>query len=227
LNDPPSTLAAIAGPSGSSRVHLPTRVSQRTKASLVDFALLQGAFPNRTAGLTCRYSSSLRRTLATCSADHSHGVPRPYSASNAGSDQHRACLTRLCSACGLSQTLDALLRPASCQPCFMPTTLMGFPLQRVPFPTARSASRPRCPSRRFRTASTARTLRFRSSPLTTRMGSYLALRGSGTTGNPFFRSGGVSHLTGADPLLGFHPFRVFSPAALAPPSGLLLPCPLS
>jgi hypothetical protein len=54
-----------------------------------------------------------------------------------------------------------------------------------------------------------------------------ALRGSGTTGNPFFRSGGVSHLTGADPLLGFQLSRVFAPAALAPPSGPLLPCPSS
>jgi hypothetical protein len=64
LNDPPSTLAAIAGSSGFSRIHLPTRILQCASASLVDFALLQGAFPNRTAGLAQHYSSDLRRTLA-------------------------------------------------------------------------------------------------------------------------------------------------------------------
>jgi hypothetical protein len=214
------TLGVFPRPPANSRLATTLRPSRGLRSA-------PGCFPNRTADLARSYPPGSRRTLEARSLGHSRGVSRPYSASNAGSDLHRDCLARLCNAYGLSQTLDALLRPASCQPCFMPTTLMGFPLQRVPFPTARSASRPRCPSRRFRTASTARTLRFRSSPLTTRMGSYLALRGSGTTGNPFFRSGGVSHLTGADPLLGFHPSRVLSPAALAPPSGLLLPCPSS
>jgi hypothetical protein len=70
----------MTGSSRSSRAHLPSRILQRASASLVDFALLQGAFPNRTVGLTCRYSPGLRQALATCSSDHSHGVPHPYSA---------------------------------------------------------------------------------------------------------------------------------------------------
>jgi len=216
----------MTGSSGSSRVHLPLRILQCASASLVDFALLQGAFPNRTAGLARRSSPDLRQALATCSSDHSRGVPCPFSASNAGSDQHRGCLPRLRGASGLSQTLDASFRPAPCRPCFMPTTLLGFLLQRFPFPVARLASRPRCPSRRLRTASAAQALRLRSSP-PTEVESSPALRGSGTTGNPFFRPEAVSHLAGADPLLGFHPFRVLPPAALAPPSGRLLPCPSS
>jgi hypothetical protein len=140
------------------------RISQCAYASLVDFALLQGAFPNRTAKLACRYIPDLRRALATCSLGHSLGVLCPSSASNAGSDQHRAYLTRLCSTLDLSQVLGALLRPSSCRPCFMPTTLMGFPLQRFPLPMARLVSRPRCPSRRLRTVTVARTLRHRLSP---------------------------------------------------------------
>jgi hypothetical protein len=203
-------------------------VSQHADASLVDFALLQGAFPNRTAGLACRYSPGSRQTLTTCSSGHSPEVWCPFSASNAGSDPHRVCLARLCCALGLSQTLDASLRLAPCRPCFMPTALMGFPLQRFPFPVAHATSRPRCPSRRFRTAGAAlKTRRPRSSPRVRRRAAVFALRGLGSTGNPFFRPGGVSHLAGADPLLGFQLFRVLPPAALAPPSGRLLPCPSS
>jgi hypothetical protein len=149
------------------------RISQCANASLVDFALLQGAFPNRTAGLASDCSLDLRRALACDSASYSHGVLPPSSASNVGSDQHRGCLPQLCGAFGLSQTLDALLHPRldifrhrnpSCQPCFMLTTLMGFLLQRFPFPMARLASRPRCPSRRPRTVVTEQALRPRFSP---------------------------------------------------------------
>jgi len=66
-----------------------TRISQCASASLVDFALLQGAFPNRTAGLASGYSLDLRRALTCCSASYSHEVLSPtaletWAATNTG-----------------------------------------------------------------------------------------------------------------------------------------------
>jgi len=54
------------------------------------------------------------------------GFPAPSAYEAGGSDQHRACLTRLCCAFGLSQTLDALFLPRPLRLCFTPRTLMGF-----------------------------------------------------------------------------------------------------
>jgi hypothetical protein len=54
------------------------------------------------------------------------GFPAPSAFEAGGSDQHRACLTRLCCAFGLSQTLDALFLPRPSRLCFTPRTLMGF-----------------------------------------------------------------------------------------------------
>jgi hypothetical protein len=66
------------------------------------------------------------------------GSLRPYSVQKVtGSDQHRAYHTRLCSACGFSQPLDALLLPKPLRLCFTPVTLMGFALQRLSLPTSR------------------------------------------------------------------------------------------
>jgi hypothetical protein len=62
------------------------------------------------------------------------GVWCPTTLSEAGSDSHRAYLTRLCSAFRLSQPLDALLRLQPFRPCFMPVTPLGFDLQRFSLP---------------------------------------------------------------------------------------------
>jgi hypothetical protein len=51
-----------------------------------------------------------------------------------------------------------------------------------------------------------------------------AFRGLNLTRSPFVRSAVVSRTTGADPLLGFQPSRVFSPPAMTRPSPGLLPC---
>jgi hypothetical protein len=154
---------------------------------------------------------------------HSPGVCRPYSVSSAGSDLRRGCLPRLCSAFGLPRTLDALLRPTPCRPCFMPTTLMGFPLQRFPLPVAHATSRSRFPSRRSRASDAARTRRLRSSLRR-------ALSPSGVRVPPGIRSSDQGGLASwLEPILSwvFHPSRVLPPTALTLPSKRLLPCPLS
>jgi hypothetical protein len=56
----------------------------------------------------------------------------PYDVSDAGSDRHRAYLTRLCCVFRLSQPLDALIPPASPRLCFMPYPSLGFCSQRFP-----------------------------------------------------------------------------------------------
>jgi len=80
-----------------------------------------------------------------------HGVWCPTTLSEAGSDLHRACLTRLCCAFRLSQPLDALFRLQPVRPCFMPVTPLGFHLQRVPLPGSGHASRRGLPFMPFRT----------------------------------------------------------------------------
>lgn len=67
------------------------------------------------------------------------GFMAPTAFEAAGSDQHRACLTRLCCASGLSQTLDAFFLPEPSRLCFTPYTLMGFLSSEVfpPDPPAR------------------------------------------------------------------------------------------
>jgi hypothetical protein len=66
------------------------------------------------------------------------GFLAPTAFEAAGSDQHRACLTRLCCAFGLSQTLDAFFLPEPSRLCFTPYTLMGFLSSEV-FPPDRPA----------------------------------------------------------------------------------------
>jgi hypothetical protein len=70
-----------------------------------------------------------------------HGVWGPTTLTEAGSDLHRACLTRLCGAFRFSQPLDALFRLQPLQPCFMPVAPLGFHLQRVPLLGSGHASR--------------------------------------------------------------------------------------
>lgn len=59
----------------------------------------------------------------------------------AGSDLHRACLTRLCCAFRLPRPPDASFPPLPCRSCFIPAALLGFALQRVSLPIRRNASR--------------------------------------------------------------------------------------
>jgi hypothetical protein len=69
-------------------------------------------------------------SVATCVPSF-HGVHCPTTLAEAGSDLHRVCLTRLCSAPRVSHPLDASLRLQPVRPCFMPVTPLGFCLQRV------------------------------------------------------------------------------------------------
>lgn len=55
-----------------------------------------------------------------------------------GSDQHRACLTRLCSTSRLSQPPGALLLPTPVRLCFTSVAPVGFLLQRFSLPCGRS-----------------------------------------------------------------------------------------
>jgi len=136
------------------------RILQCANASLVDFVLLQGAFPSRTAEVALRYSPGLHRALASSSFSHSHGVLSPsahktWAATYAGVTSPDcaapSAFFRPLTPCSAREP-SVLRRPAlSCRPCFMPTTLLGFPLQRLPLPVARSVFRPRSPSRRLRT----------------------------------------------------------------------------
>jgi hypothetical protein len=71
----------------------------------------------------------------------SRGVWGSSTLAEAGSDLHRACLTRLCCAFRFSQPLDALFRLQPLRPCFMPVTPLRFRLQRFPLPGSGRASR--------------------------------------------------------------------------------------
>lgn len=61
----------------------------------------------------------------------------PFDVFDAGSDLHRAYLTRLCCDFRLSQPLDALIPPAPPRPCFMPNPSLRFCSQRLPPPSRR------------------------------------------------------------------------------------------
>jgi hypothetical protein len=149
FHDPPSalavsgrTLGVFPRPPAGQLVAKPPRPSRGLRSA-------PGTCPRRTAVLPRRAplrlspSGPLRLVTTTLM-----GFRAPTAHQVAGSDLHRVCLTRLCGAYGLSQTLDASFRPQPCRPCSMPTALMGFPLQRVPLPVHRLSSRRRCPSRR-------------------------------------------------------------------------------
>jgi hypothetical protein len=61
----------------------------------------------------------------------------PFDVFDAGSDLHRAYLTRLCCDFRLSQPLDVLIPPAPPRPCFMPNPSLRFCSQRLPPPSRR------------------------------------------------------------------------------------------
>lgn len=54
------------------------------------------------------------------------GFLAPTAHEAAGSDLHRACLTRLRYASRLSQPPGVFFLPLPSRPCFMPVTLLGF-----------------------------------------------------------------------------------------------------
>jgi len=73
--------------------------------------------------------------LAVCGLGRPfRGVWCPSTLTEAGSDQHRVYLTRLCSASRFFRPLDALLHLQPFRPCFMPVTPLGFDLQRFSLP---------------------------------------------------------------------------------------------
>lgn len=63
----------------------------------------------------------------------------PLTLEASGSDQHQACLTRLCSAYRLSQPPGALLLPTPSRLCFTSVAPLGFFLQRFSLPCGRSS----------------------------------------------------------------------------------------
>lgn len=72
-------------------------------------------------------------------------VFRPSTLSEAGSDRHRVCLTRLSCVFRFSQPLDALFHPQPLRPCLMPVTPLGFRFQRVSPPGSHGSRNPLAP----------------------------------------------------------------------------------
>jgi hypothetical protein len=153
----------------------------------------------------------------------------------AGSDLHRACLSRLCCVFGLPRPLDALFLPEPVRLSFAPIALLGFPLQRIPPPKHRSAFRHPRPSRRSPHLSVTRRMLsvvvpatcpglLRVSCVCVQATDRSALRGVSASK---VRSSGhrrLGRVAGADPLLGFHPSRVLSSPDVARPMPRLLSC---
>ena len=133
------------------------------------------------------------------------GVWRPTAFSEAGSDLHRVCLTRLCSAFRLSQPLDALLRPQPFRPCFMPVTPLGFDLQRFSL----SGSGPHLSMRPFLRA----VLDDRNPRPPGRRFIGLRLRGFAHPGSPF-RTGRCYPVTAGRSSPGLYPLRGVPPRGL-------------
>jgi len=150
----------------------------------------------------------LERTLAAF-----HGVLHPTTLTEAGSDLHRVCLTRLCSASRFSQPLDALLRPQPARPCFMPVAPLGFRFQRFSLPGSGLRLSPQ-PSLHAVVDDWVRRLpgRLLAQP---------RLRGFAHPGNPY-RQAGITRFLPADPLLAFTfsryaPTRPWPRASTKPP----------
>jgi hypothetical protein len=150
----------------------------------------------------------LERTLAAF-----HGVLHPTTLTEAGSDLHRVCLTRLCSAYRLSQPLDALLRLRLFRPCFMPVAPMGFHFQRLSPPGSGLRFSPQ-PSPHAVVDDWVRRLpgRLLTQP---------RLRGFAHPGDPY-RQAGLTRFLPADPLIAFTsprytPTRPWPRASTKPP----------
>jgi len=77
----------------------------------------------------CLSSNGLRTCLNRASYP---GVSCSSTLTEADSDLHLICLTRLCCVFRLSQPLDALFRPRPLRPCFVPVAPLSFYLQRFP-----------------------------------------------------------------------------------------------
>jgi hypothetical protein len=151
--------------------------------------------------LRCRKRPALPRTAF-------HGVCRPSTFEEAGSDQHRACLTRLCSASRLSQPLDALLHPQPFSPCFMRVTPLGFCFQRVSLSGSEENLTAPMPSMPFLAASpkpaSCSRLHTAAAPRIERTRSVRT------------DEHGVTRRTPTDPLLALPLSEVFTPLASAP-----------
>jgi hypothetical protein len=150
----------------------------------------------------------LKRTLAAF-----HGVVHPTTHTEAGSDQHRVYLTRLCSAFRLSQPLDALLRLQPFRPCFMPVAPLGFYLQRFSLPGSGHRLSP-APSPHAVVDDWVQRLPGRLFPQP-------RLRGFAHPESPY-RQAGITRFLPADPLLaftslGYTPTRPWPRASTKPP----------
>jgi len=150
----------------------------------------------------------LERTLAAF-----HGVVCPTTHKEAGSDLHRVCLARLCSAYRLSQPLDALLRPQPLRPCFMPVAPMGFRFQRLSPPGSGLRLSPK--------SSLHAVVDDWVRRLPGRLLSQPRLRGFAHPGDPY-RQAGITRFLPADPLIafassGYTPTRPWPRASTKPP----------
>jgi hypothetical protein len=136
------------------------------------------------------------------------GFDDPATLEERGSDQHRACLTRLCCASRLSQPPDALLRLAPFSPCFMRVTPLGFQLSEV-FPSRQRGLSHDHPA--LHAVS-------RRAPVTGKPMSFTLRRGSKGLRPRKVRTDehGFTRRTPTDPLLAFTLSEVFTPLASAP-----------
>jgi len=168
------------------------------------------------------------------------GFPSPSALEVTGSHLRRVCLARLRCAFRLSQPPGAFFLPKPCRFFFTPAALVGFGPSEVsppdspgspfgvPSPPGVFVNSPRIRRlfiaclhfRLSRVIRTARVLllRFRRSAGQTRLQGFPRNRESVRP------AAGVSRAAGADPLVGFQPFRVFSPPAMTRPLPRLLPC---
>jgi len=150
----------------------------------------------------------LERTLAAFL-----GVVCPTTHTEAGSDLHRVCLARLCSAYRFSQPLDALLRPQPLRPCFMPVAPMGFRFQRLSPPGSGLRLSPK--------SSLHAVVDDWVRRLPGRLLSQPRLRGFAHPGDPY-RQAGITRFLPADPLIafafsGYTPTRPWPRASTKPP----------
>jgi hypothetical protein len=193
-------------------------------------ALRETGGPGKPAEIACRAPSNARdlahgesdarskrprgtHRLIIQTLTASLGVLRPTTLTEAGSDLHRVCLTRLCSAFRFSQPLDALLRPRPFRPCFMPVAPLSFCFQRFSLP----GSEPRLSTK----LSLHAVVNDRGRCLPGRLLTRPRLRGFAHPGNPY-RQAGVTRFLTADPLLAFTsprcaPTRPWPRASTKPP----------
>jgi hypothetical protein len=140
VDDPSLTFTPLGdGLRGLSARSGPTMIDKSSPDPLVDFALLQSM--TRAGPPASRVTEATRHrglTLLGFFAPTAHEV--------AGSDLHRACLTRLCCVFRLPRPPDAFFPPSPCRSCFVPAALVGFALQRVSLPIAGIPLGTPCPS---------------------------------------------------------------------------------